>query len=259
MDSKIDFSKKTFAVITGASQGIGRTIAIEMAAHLKRPSILLLIARSEAGLSETKNLIMKINKTITIEICSGDLSKMEKEDYEKAFDKLSLKSEAIEAAIIVHNAGQVGELNNAIELNNFKLWRDYFDLNLFSVPILNSVFLEKMRKFTKTILVVNITSLCGRKPFKNLALYGSAKAAREIFFKVLAEEEKDLIVLNYSPGPVRTAMVDNIIQNVKNPEIKDMYIQMNDTILTCEQTVAKLFSLLEKGGFASGDTIDYYD
>lgn len=259
MDSKIDFSKKTLAVVTGASQGIGRAIAIELAAHLNSPSILLLIARSEAGLTETKNLIMKINKTIPIEICSADLSKMEKEDYEKIFVKLSLKPIATEAAIIIHNAGQIGELNNTIELNSFKLWRDYFDLNLFSVPILNSVFLEEMKKFTKTILVVNITSLCGRKPFKNLALYGSAKAARELFFKVLAEEEKELVVLNYSPGPVRTAMVDNIIENVKDQEIKDMYIQMGDNILTCEQTVAKLFSLLKNGGFASGDTIDYYD
>lgn len=48
--------------------------------------------------------------------------------------------------------------------------------------------------------VVNISSLCAVQPFCSWALYCMGKAAREMMFRVLAEEEPDLRVLNYAPG-----------------------------------------------------------
>lgn len=48
--------------------------------------------------------------------------------------------------------------------------------------------------------IVNITSLCALQPFPSWVLYCTGKAAREMMFRVLAEEEPDLRVLSYSPG-----------------------------------------------------------
>ena len=38
----------------------------------------------------------------------------------------------------------------------------------------------------------------------------SGKAARDMFFKVLAAEEKDISVLNYAPGPLDTHMFHSL-------------------------------------------------
>lgn len=48
--------------------------------------------------------------------------------------------------------------------------------------------------------VINITSLCALQPFRSWVLYCTGKAAREMMFRVLAVEEPDIRVLNYSPG-----------------------------------------------------------
>lgn len=57
--------------------------------------------------------------------------------------------------------------------------------------------------------VVNVTSLCAVQPFRSWVLYCTGKAAREMMFRVLAEEEPDLRVLNYAPGEDgRTSCLD---------------------------------------------------
>lgn len=48
--------------------------------------------------------------------------------------------------------------------------------------------------------VVNVSSLCALQPFVSWVLYCSGKAARDMMFRVLAEEEPDVRVLSYSPG-----------------------------------------------------------
>jgi len=254
----IDFSKKILAVITGASQGIGRTLAVELSKQLSGDSTIILIARSEKGLTETKNLIADTNKNVSVKIHSMDLTKPAVAEYEKVFDQ----NLNVELAVIFHNVGQVGTLNVTTELTDIQSWRDYFDLNVFSVGILNSVFVKKLKNVVQRLAVVNITSLVGRQPFQNMAMYGCGKAAREMYFRVFALEEGDSVtVLNYSPGPVETNMVEEIVTNIKHDEIKATFLDMRQkkTILTPAQTVDKLLTILKKGDFKTGDVIDYFD
>lgn len=257
MTSSGIFSKKSFVVITGASQGIGRTLAVELSRRLGDDSTISLVARSEKGLIDVKNLIIEANKNVSVKVYPLDLTNPGVKDYEKIFEQ----DLNVERAILIHNVGQVGLLNRTTELTDIASWRDYFDLNVFSVGILNSVFVKNLRGVAKQMTVVNITSLCGRQPFHNMAMYGSGKAARELYFKVFALEEDDVRVLNYSPGPVDTAMVNEVIGNVKDEGVRGMFVEMKEknTILTPLQTVEKLLGILEKGDFKSGDVIDYFD
>lgn len=257
MVAPIDFSKKTLAIITGASQGIGRTLATELAKLLGSGSIIILVARSENGLNATKVLINEANKDVAVKVHPLDLTKPNSEACESIIQAHS----DVDLAIIFHNVGQVGILDETTKLRDIQCWRNYFDLNVFSVGILNAVFIEKMHNISKRLAVVNVTSLCGRKPFHNMAMYGSGKAARELYFRVFALEEKDIVVLNYSPGPVDTPMIDEVVANLKHEEVKAAFNNMRDTktILTPTQTVGKLLGVLQDGKFTSGDVIDYYD
>ncbi len=60
--------------------------------------------------------------------------------------------------------------------------------------------------------VVNISSLMALRAQETWSLYCSGKAARDMFFQVVAAEEKGVTVLNYAPGPVLTDMVTRDIQ-----------------------------------------------
>lgn len=88
---------------------------------------------------------------------------------------------------MIQNAGSVGDLSkNTAEMIDMDYWKNYYALNVFSTAILNSVF---MKLFDDSVgvkkLVINISSLMGIKPFKSMGYYGSGKAAREMYFKVL--------------------------------------------------------------------------
>lgn len=50
-------SKRALVIVTGASRGIGREIAIQAASKINEQSTLLLVARNTTGLLETKQTI----------------------------------------------------------------------------------------------------------------------------------------------------------------------------------------------------------
>lgn len=110
------------------------------------------------------------------------------------------------------------------------------------------------------LCIINISSYAGKGPLANLAMYGSGKAAREIFFKVLSIEEPNIFVINYSPGPVDTDMFNTIVNTAQSDEVKKSFKEIKDTsVLTPPVTVNKMLDILEKGDFKTGDSIDYYD
>ena len=110
-------------------------------------------------------------------------------------------------------------------------------------------------------MVINITSKCGQVPFPSFTFYGSGKAAREMYFKVLALEEPEMIVLNYSPGPVETDMTVDVQGRSCSSVVQNYFkgIRDDSSILSTEQTTEKFLHVLEGGKFESGDHVDYYD
>lgn len=69
MEQKKPFwGQRTFAVITGASQGIGRSIAIEFSRLLGPESTILLLARSLPNLENTKKQILEVNACIYVKV-----------------------------------------------------------------------------------------------------------------------------------------------------------------------------------------------
>lgn len=73
-------------------------------------------------------------------------------------------------------------------------------LNLYSVTCLTNVFLSKFNSDTVEKCIINMTSLFAIKPFKSVGYYSVGKASREMYFRVLAEENPNLSILSYSPG-----------------------------------------------------------
>lgn len=262
MACSVNFEKKSIVFISGASKGIGQSLAINLARQLNQSSIFVLMARSADGLEKTKNDIAEIDKCICVLTFVIDLSKPDNDLFGKIFDEIlnKIDSQQIEFGLFFHNAGHVGVLKQTTDLTDLNAWRNYYDLNLFSVILLNSLFVKKIRPIAPQLVVVNITSLCGRVPFKDLAMYGSGKAAREQFFRVFALEEPRIVVLNYSPGPVSTDMFHSIVKEAQSEDVRKDFQEVADkSVLQPEQTVDKLIEILKKGEFQNGATVDYFD
>lgn len=255
----------TFCVITGASRGIGKNFAIEFAQKFAPKSVILLLARSESGLEETKKYIVEKCPDVFVEYQSVDLANPNPQNYSNilktSFNKYNAEPSLFTLSMIVHNAGSVGDVSQkTAEMRSSEKWQEYLSFNLISAICLNTEFL-KITPSSIDCLVINVTSKCAILPFKSMGYYCVGKASREMYFKVLAEENPTLRVLNYSPGPVKTDMVVEVINNVQDSDTKDMFISLveNDTILSLEQTTKRIIQLLDEGKFASGQRVDYYD
>lgn len=260
--TKVDLDQVAYFLITGASRGIGQRMAIETARRFKAGSIVVLLARSASGLESTRAEILEVNPHITVVTSSVDLSNASRELLEDIIGKSLGKTPvgSFGLAAIVHNVGTIGNVERkAIDMDDRQEWEEYFATNVITVGVLNSCFLRRFQVSKK--LVVNITSKACLVPFKSMGFYCSGKAAREMYFKVLADEEPDLVVLNYSPGPVDTDMTVDIQGRSNAEEIRAYFKGLRDTttMLTTHQTTAKFLSVLEAGQFKSGDHVDYYD
>lgn len=82
-----------------------------------------------------------------------------------------------------------------------------------------------------------------------------------MYFRVLALEEPDLIVLNYSPGPVDTDMTVDVQANSVSNEIRSMFKDLREgkTILQPLETTQKFIGIIEAGAYTTGDHVDYFD
>ena len=143
---------RTFLLVTGASKGLGQAFAIALSSSLSEGSTVYLTARTEEGLIETQNNISKINAKIDIKYFTVDQENAEKGSYVNMFKNIKLEN--YRSAIIVHNAGSIGKQGQMVrDYDDKDDLMNYFKLNLFSVAILNSVF---MKTFSQGKLIFSI-------------------------------------------------------------------------------------------------------
>lgn len=262
MSSSIDLSGSTYCLLSGASQGIGRAIAVEVSKQLGPNSIMLLLARNKAELAITAEMCESKNVKVVHE--SIDLSKATATEMLDVIKK-SLQGRKVadfSTGLIFHNVGSLGNLAiDTARMEDVKELRDYFDLNVFNVISLNTQFLKVFEEVEERLVIVNITSLCAIKPMSGMAYYCSGKAAREMYFKVLADEKKHVKVLNYAPGPVETSMIDYVLAEAVNENLRDVFTSFRNqnTLLKPEVTAKKCMRVLKLSKFAPGEHVDYFD
>lgn len=189
------------ALVTGASSGIGRDIAKELA---KRNIDLILVARDLDKLNEVKEQIQNVN----VKVIQKDLSFEQncKDLYEQ------VKEEKID--ILINNAGfgVFGEFTESSldkELNMIKT-------NLVAMHVLTKLFLQDMKKENRGY-ILNVASIAGYMPGPLMASYYSTKAyvvrLTQAIKEELRREKSNVKVGVLCPGPVDTNF--NNVANVK--------------------------------------------
>ncbi|GJQ80117.1 hypothetical protein Trydic_g19398 [Trypoxylus dichotomus] len=251
---RLDFSKTLFAIVTGTGRGIGRFITQYLAKNAAPGSKIVGISNLPDKVNQVRELCEGASKDVNIELQISDLSKVDIGEFNSLIDNVltnpNITTRPYDCSLIVHNAGTVGEVEPSKNLEDLSIWHKYYDLNLFSPILLNTSFLKHCKPYVPHLFIVNISSIFTVSGLPNLSMYCSAKAARNAYFTVLAKEEPDITVLNYSPGAVaKTFFWDELSK--KAPKLK------LETV-TVDKTVTTLFEHLTKGDYNSGGTLDVH-
>jgi short-subunit dehydrogenase len=163
-------------LITGASQGIGRSIAIAFASETDRP--LILMARNLENLAETKRICEAEGKN-RVELVACDATDAE------AVKNISLPADLSEPSLIINNAGSY--LYKPLESTTEDEFRKQIDVNLFTAVNVTSRFLPVLKRKERG-LIVNISSVGATRGLAESGAYSAAKHALLGYTRSLRKE-----------------------------------------------------------------------
>lgn len=98
------------------------------------------------------------------------------------------KDKKFTKAFIFNNAGSIGIGEYVSEIEDFGRVAETINMNVTSCIILNSIFVKFFQPISEAVVVVEISSGAAFSPYATWSLYCSHKAARKMFFQVLAQE-----------------------------------------------------------------------
>lgn len=195
--------KDKVAIVTGASQGLGKAVAIALAQEGCR---VVLSARSEAHLEQVADSIRQ----------RGGIAESIAEDATQSQAMQSLVDRTIDKFSVVHIlvniTGTLGQ-TQVFEQISDEEWLEVFKINLFSTVQLIRAALPHVQQ-QKWGRIINLASESGIQPDPTMPHYNASKAALINLTKSLSKAyAKDGILVNaVSPAFIETPMVDKMLE-----------------------------------------------
>ncbi len=190
------------ALITGASAGIGRAIASELAREGVR---VALVARSRDKLEQAAGEIAAATNTACVAL-PGDMGSPD--DIARVIAEAHAALGPID--ILINNAGsspsgRIGDTDDAI-------WMKSINLKLMGYARCSRALTPEMRK-RRWGRVINIIGRSGHQPRAEYVTGGAVNAALLNFTKALADEvaPDNVLVVGVNPGPIQTERWDALV------------------------------------------------
>ena len=195
------------AVVTGASRGIGRACALELARHGAQ-IVVNYVANADAA-EETRDAIHELGGTVVL--VKADVS-----DAESASDLIETAVEELgRVDILVNNAG----INRDRTLSRLSVeeWDEVISTNLSGMFYCTRAAVPHMREANYG-RIINISSVIGQMGNIGQANYGATKAGMIGFTKTAARElaRNNITVNAVCPGFVSTEMVTALPENIQD-------------------------------------------
>jgi NAD(P)-dependent dehydrogenase (short-subunit alcohol dehydrogenase family) len=179
------------ALITGASRGLGRALARELAA---RRWNLVIDAREPVALDAA---LEELSRSSTVTAIAGDVS-------DEAHRRTLVEAAGPRLDVLVNNASVLGPtpLPRLADYPQVSLER-VFRINAFAPLRLVQLALPLLAEGGR---IVNLTSDAAVEAYESWGGYGASKAALEHLTGVLAAEHPELRIYAVDPGDMRTQM-----------------------------------------------------
>ena len=233
---------KKIAIVTGASRGIGREVAKELA-----ESGITVIANYNKSEEEAKKLQQELEEqNFKLEIVKADVSK--REDVKKLVEYTIEKYGKID--ILINNAG----------ISEYKLFTDETDedwdklinTNLYSAFAMSQEVIPNM-VHNKKGCIINISSIWGIVGGSLEVLYSISKAGLDGMTKALAKElgPSNIRVNSIAPGMINTKMNSKFTEK----EIEEIKEEIPLERLGNPQDIAKCVKWLIDDNYTTGQVI----
>lgn len=237
---------KARVLITGASSGIGRALAVELARH---GATLILTARRTAALRELADRLARDHGTMAI-VVSGDIT--DAQTRQALVATMTEQCNGID--LLVNNAGAGATMR--VEITPEETARRLMELNFFAplfltqqmLPLLKSSAAQKRETKNGSpappTMIINIGSIVGLRGTPHFGVYGAAKAALTNLSDALrAELAADPIdVLTVSPGTTSSEFFESLLENRSQPNFP------RHTVVTPQDVAKQTVRAIIKGG-----------
>jgi NAD(P)-dependent dehydrogenase (short-subunit alcohol dehydrogenase family) len=190
------------AIVTGASQGIGRAISIALA---KEGASVVLASRNEAKLEETAQIIKS----------NGGTSLKIRTDVSKEVEVKNMVQKTLETFgtidILVNNSGIAGPTARCEDVT-LEEWEETMAVNLRG-PFLCCKYVIPTLKAKKSGRIIHIGSISSKRPLQNRTPYTTSKMGLIGFNRTLAVElgPFNITVNLICPGATAGERLDNVM------------------------------------------------
>lgn len=216
-------STSPVVIVTGASRGIGRHIALSLANQHK--ARVVITARNNHQLEEVARSIRATGSQCCV--VAGDIKKRETCEL---IAKRALQDFG-QIDHVVHNAGTLGPIS-FMKNANFDQFEDTFQINVMSVFLLTQLTLPHVRERHGSYLFIGT----GADAIPGWSAYCASKAAFTQLCSTLAAEEPDVRSLCVRPGVIDTEMQERIRleghQNMRSEDHNKFVKFHEDHVLT---------------------------
>lgn len=228
------------ALVTGASRGIGKAIAKQLA---EQGATVIGTATSEKGAAAISDYLAASGVGRVLDVC-------DKGSVNELIDGISKEFGAV--TVLVNNAGITRD--NLLMRMKDEEWDEIIDTNLSSIFRLSKACLRGMMK-NKGGRIINIASVVGVSGNAGQTNYAAAKAGIMGFSKSLAREvaSRNITVNTVAPGFIATDMTDELPEEQKMAVLSQIPLARLGAPEDIAATVGFLAS--KAGAYITGQTL----
>jgi short-subunit dehydrogenase len=200
--------KPSYALITGASSGLGESFARKLAAR----GVNLVIAARRADKLQVLAQELRDAHRVNVEVFSLDLS------FPGAAQSLFnyCDSRNIMIDFLINNAG-IGEFKD-FSRTDLTLHTQAIELNIRSLTELTYLFVQQMQVSGIESRILNVSSVASYQPVPRYAVYAGSKSFIRVFSQILRYELQDskIGVCCLCPGGTLTEFLENNNQRLRS-------------------------------------------
>ncbi|MFS0823644.1 3-oxoacyl-[acyl-carrier-protein] reductase [Bacillus sp. 1P02SD] len=232
------------ALVTGASRGIGRTIAIELAKAGAK------VAVNYSGSEQKANEVVDEIKALGQEAFAIQANVSDADSVATMVKEVIATFGSLD--ILVNNAGITRD--NLLMRMKEEEWDDVININLKGVFLCTKAVTRQMMK-QRSGKIINVASIVGVSGNPGQANYVAAKAGVIGFTKTAAKElaSRNINVNAVAPGFITTDMTDKLPEDVKNEMLK--LIPLARFGETTDISGVVLFLASDQSNYMTGQTL----
>ena len=220
--------------ITGASSGIGKALAVELA---RRGARIVLSSRKLDELNAVKKDLPRAEShfVLPLDLGSGSSFNAETEQVVMQFKRIDY----------LFNCGGISQRSAAAE-TQLEVDRKIMEVNYFGTIALTKAVLPIMQK-QRSGHIIAISSIAGKFGFFLRSAYSASKHALHGFFEslYLEEEKKNIKVTIACPGKINTNISLNALTG--DGKAHDVMDHNQETGMSAEECARQILKAVEKG------------